>query len=149
VRLAVTALRQVRAEYNVPPGQFVDAVLLAPAQRVESFRALATIAGTLARATMRADADAPTGAAARAILRDGFELIVPLAGMIDLDKERTRLQTEAAQLHTQLTALEGRLANEKFTAKAPPQVVAAERAKADEWRARHAQLLERIGSLGA
>ncbi len=69
--------------------------------------------------------------------------------MIDLDKERTRLQTEAAQLHTQLTALEGRLANEKFTAKAPPQVVAAERAKADEWRARHAQLLERIGSLGA
>jgi valyl-tRNA synthetase len=149
VRLAVTALRQVRAEYNVPPGQFVDAVLLAPAQRVESFRALATITGTLARATMRADADAPTGAAARAILRDGFELIVPLAGMIDLDKERTRLQTEAAQLHTQLTALEGRLANEKFTAKAPPQVVAAERAKADEWRARHAQLLERIGSLGA
>jgi valyl-tRNA synthetase len=46
-------------------------------------------------------------------------------------------------------ALDGRLANEKFTAKAPPALVAAERAKAEEWRERHAQLLERIARLGA
>ena len=148
VRLAVTALRQVRAEYNVPPGQVVDAVLVAPAARVADFGTLATIAGTLGRATMHVAASAPDGAAAQALLRDGFVLIVPLAGMVDLDKERKRLETEATQLHTQLVALEGRLANEKFTAKAPPQVVAAERAKAEEWRTRHAQLLERIRTLG-
>jgi len=149
VRLAVTALRQVRADYNVPPGQFVDAVLVTPAERVAEFAPLAAIAGSMSRSHMRADGAPPAGAAAQSLLRDGFDLVVPLAGMVDLDKERRKLEAEAEQLHTQLVALDGRLANEKFTAKAPPQVVAAERAKADEWRARHAQLLDRIARLGA
>ena len=149
VRLAVTALRQVRAEYNVPPGQFVDAVLVVPAARADALGGMATIAGSLSRSHMRADISSPAGAAATVLLRDGIDLVVPLAGMIDLDKERQRLESEAAQLLTQLTALDGRLANEKFVAKAPPQVVAAERAKAEEWRTRHAQLLDRIARLGA
>ncbi len=149
VRLAVTALRQVRAEYNVPPGQFVDATLVTPDARLADFTATGAILGVLARANVTVAGGAPAGAAAQTLLRDGFELVVPLAGMVDLDKERRRLEAEAAQLHTQLIALEGRLANEKFTAKAPPQVVAAERAKADEWRARHAQLVERVARLGS
>jgi valyl-tRNA synthetase len=149
VRLAVTALRQVRAEYNVPPGQFVDAVLVVPAERAEALGGMAAIAGSLSRSHMRADTVAAGGAAATVLLRDGIDLVVPLAGMIDLVKERQRLETEAVQLLTQLTALEARLANEKFVAKAPPAVVAAERAKAEEWRARHAQLLDRIARLGA
>ncbi len=149
VRLSVTALRQIRSEYNVPPGQPVDATLVAPAERVAEFSQLASIAGTMSRSRMTLSANVPAGAAAQALLRDGFELIVPLAGMVDLDKERRRLQTEAEQLFTQLQALDGRLANEKFTAKAPPALVEAERAKAEEWRARHAQLLERITRLGS
>jgi valyl-tRNA synthetase len=149
VRLAVTALRQVRSEYNVPPGQFVDATLVAPAARVAAFEALAPVAGSLGRAHIAIAAVAPDGAAAQALLRDGFELVVPLAGMVDLDKERRRLETEAEQLHTQLVALDGRLANEKFTAKAPAHIVEAERAKAAEWRERHAQLLARIARLGS
>jgi valyl-tRNA synthetase len=149
VRLAVTALRQVRAEYNVPPGQFVDAVLVVPAERADALGGMAATAGALSRSHMRADISSPAGAAATVLLRDGIDLAVPLAGMIDLDKERQRLESEAAQLLTQLTALDGRLANEKFVAKAPPQVVAAERAKAEEWRTRHAQLLDRIARLGA
>jgi len=149
VRLAVTALRQVRADYGVPPGQFVDAVLVTPTTRVAEFAPLAAIAGSLSRSHMRADSAPPEGAAAQSLLRDGFDLVVPLAGMVDLDKERRKLEAEAEQLYTQLVALDGRLANEKFTAKAPPPVVAAERAKAEEWRARHAQLLDRIARLGA
>jgi valyl-tRNA synthetase len=149
VRAAVTALRQVRSEYNVPPGQFVDAWLIGPATAVARFDALAAIAGAMSRSAMHLVTEAPAGAAAQALLRDGFELVVPLAGMVDLDKERKRLETEATQLHTQLVALEGRLANEKFTAKAPPALVEAERAKAESWRERHAQLLDRIARLGA
>lgn len=148
VREAVTALRQVRADYNVPPGQFVDATLITPATRADAFARLAAVAGSLGRANVSTATEAPGGAVAQTLLRDGFELVVPLAGMIDLDKERARLQAEADQLHTQLVALDGRLSNEKFTAKAPAHIVAAERAKADEWRERHAQLLERMTRLG-
>ena len=149
VRAAVTSLRQVRSEYNVPPGQFVESTLVGPADRIAAFHSLAAIAGAMSRSTMTLASEAPAGAAAQALLRDGFELVVPLAGMVDLDKERARLQAEATQLHTQLVALDARLANEKFTAKAPPALVQAERAKAEEWRERHAQLLERIARLGA
>jgi len=148
VRLAVTALRQVRSEYNVPPGQPVDATLIVPIDRIRDLASLVPIAGRIARANMTLASVAPAGAAAQALLRAGYELVVPLAGMVDLDKERRRLDAEATQLHTQLVALDGRLANEKFTAKAPPALVATERAKAEEWRERHAQLRERIARLG-
>jgi valyl-tRNA synthetase len=148
VRAAVTALRQIRSEYNVPPGQLVDATLVAPASQVDAFGALGAIASVMSRSSMTVADVAPSGAAAQALLHDGFELVVPLAGMVDLDKERRRLETEATQLYTQLVALDGRLANEKFTAKAPAALVESERAKAEEWRSRHAQLLERIARLG-
>jgi valyl-tRNA synthetase len=83
------------------------------------------------------------------LLRDGVELVVPLAGMVDLEKEKQRVQVELTQLETQLTALDGRLANEKFVAKAPPALVEAERAKAEEWRARCALMRTKLGAFNA
>jgi valyl-tRNA synthetase len=83
------------------------------------------------------------------LLAGGVELVVPLAGMVDLDKEKQRLETEIAQLDKQLTALEGRLANAGFVAKAPPAVVEAERTKAAEWGARLTQLRDKLATLGA
>lgn len=148
VKETVTALRQVRSDYNVPPGPFIDASLITPTDRADAFADLAAVIGSLGRANVSIATEAPGGAVAQTLLRDGFELIVPLAGMIDLDKERARLQEEADQLHRQLVALDARLANEKFTAKAPAHIVAAERAKAEEWRERHVQLLERMNRLG-
>jgi len=91
----------------------------------------------------------PGGAAAQVLLSGGIELVVPLAGMIDLDKEKQRLETEIAQLDKQLTALQGRLSNEGFVAKAPAQVVEAERAKAADWGTRLTQLREKRTALGA
>jgi valyl-tRNA synthetase len=49
----------------------------------------------------------------------------------------------------ELNALDGRLANEKFVAKAPPALVEAERAKAEEWRARCALMRAKLGTFGA
>ena len=49
----------------------------------------------------------------------------------------------------ELTALDGRLANEKFVAKAPPALVEAERAKAEEWRARCALMRTKLGAFNA
>jgi len=87
-----------------------------------------------------ADGEAPAGAAAHAVLPHGLELVLPLAGIVDLAKESAKLQNELGGLERQLTALRGRLANEKFTSKAPAEVVDAERAKEREWSARADQL---------
>ena len=74
---------------------------------------------------------------------------LPLAGMVDVGKESARLTAEIAQLEGPLNALDGRLANEKFIAKAPPEIIAAERVKAAEWRARLVSLREKLTQLGA
>jgi valyl-tRNA synthetase len=94
-----------------------------------------------------ADGAAPAGAAAHAVLPRGLELVLPLAGVVDLEKESAKLGNELGGLEKQLNALRGRLANEKFTSKAPPEIVDAERAKEREWSARSEQLRAKLQEL--
>jgi valyl-tRNA synthetase len=90
---------------------------------------------------------APAEGAAIAVLANGLELTIPLAGVVDLAKECAKLRNELAGLEKQLNALRGRLANEKFTGKAPIEVVDAERAKEREWSARAEQLHTKVRDL--
>ena len=152
VQEAVMAIRQLRADYALPPGRAVEVVVVSPNGRAGSntARVLQEENATLrrmARATVRVSGEAPREAAAHALLGDGVELIMPLAGLIDLEKECSRLRQEKEQLGSQLEALRGRLGNERFTAKAPPHIVEAEREKEREWSQRHAQLTSKVDSL--
>ena len=61
-----------------------------------------------------------------------MEVLVPMAGLIDKDAELARLDKELDRLDKEIGRLEGKLGNEKFTAKAPAEVVAKEQAKLDE-----------------
>jgi valyl-tRNA synthetase len=144
VREAVGALRQIRAEYAVPPGSSIEAVAVG-ANGV--FAEESAVVERLTKSTLRVSATAPAGAAAHAVLTGGISLVVPLAGLVDVDKECARLTGELTSLETQLSGLEGRLSNEKFTSKAPADVVAAERAKLAEWTARRQQLRDKVRSL--
>jgi valyl-tRNA synthetase len=81
------------------------------------------------------------------ILSGGTELIVPLEGLIDVNKECARLRTELTGLEKQLGSLEARLANPGFVERAPSHVVESERTKAAEWRARRDLLRTRIEGL--
>jgi valyl-tRNA synthetase len=140
-RAAVSAIRQVRAEYNVTPGKMVEAVLIG--RDVSAARVLAEeseLIGRLARATIVTSAKAPSGAAAHALLPDGSEAVVLLAGLVDLEKECARVSSELAQLEKQLASLQQRLANDSFVSRAKPEVVEAERTKLGEWTARREQL---------
>jgi valyl-tRNA synthetase len=147
LRDIIDAMRRVRSEYGVPPNKSVDAVVVAaPASRtvLDEERALV---GRLAK-TMLTFADrAPAGAAASVILPGGTELVVPLEGLVDVQKECARLRTELAGLEKQLTALEARLENPGFVARAPSHVVDSERAKAAEWRSRRELMRSRIEGL--
>jgi len=147
-RAAVSAIRQIRAEYNVTPGKMVEAVVIgrdAPARAVLAEES--ALIGRLARAAITASDAAPTGAAAHVLLPDGSEVVVLLAGLVDLEKECARVSTELAQLEKQLGALEQRLANESFTSRAKPEVVEAERTKLGEWTSRREQLASKRRTL--
>jgi valyl-tRNA synthetase len=81
------------------------------------------------------------------VLTGGISLVVPLAGLVDVEKECTRLRGELASLEKQLASLEGRLSNEKFVSRAPAEVVQGERAKLAEWSARRQQLRDKVQTL--
>jgi len=67
-------------------------------------------------------------ASASALVK-GTEIFVPLEGLIDLDKERERIQNEIKKTEGFLKSVEGKLSNEKFVEKAPDDVVDRERQK--------------------
>lgn len=151
VREAIDAVRGLRSEYGVQPGTPIKAFASRGGASAEAFDALmasAVLLQRLARCEVSSDAP-PAGAAAHAVLASKLELSLPLAGMVDLGKERARLSGEIESLSKQLDALRGRLSNEKFTAKAPPAVVEAERAKEREWSERVAQMTQKLAELGS
>ena len=145
VREAIDAIRGLRAEYGVQPGAPIRAFVAAGAGTV-TLTENGTLVQRLARCAILVGA-APAGAAAHAVLPSGIELVLPLEGMVDVQKECARLRGELDALSKQLDALRGRLTNEKFTAKAPAAVVDAERAKEREWSARADQLRAKVGEL--
>jgi valyl-tRNA synthetase len=147
VREAIGAIRQLRADYAVPPGQPVTAHVAAPAGgALDALMGERALAARMARSDLSA-APPPAGAAAHAVLSGGIEIVLPLAGVVDVAKECARMTQELQGLERQLASLRGRLANERFTSKAPSEVVAAERAKEREWSARRDQLDAKVRTL--
>jgi valyl-tRNA synthetase len=147
VRL-VSEVRAVRSEMNVPPSVLVPLLLsgatpetLARAERwIEAIR-------RLGRATeVRAlDGEPPQGAQ---VVVDEATVLLPLADVIDLGAERTRLGKEIAKLRTDAEKTAAKLGNQDFVSRAKPEVVEENRerlATAEAEVARLQAALSRIG----
>ncbi|HEX5829389.1 MAG TPA: valine--tRNA ligase [Gemmatimonadaceae bacterium] len=148
VRAAVSAVRQVRADYNLPPSRVIEARVVPPAGARHVFDEEAALIGRLARCQLQVGGEAHGGgAAAHVLLPGGGAVEVPLAGLVDVEKECARLRGELAQLEKQLAALQGRLASETFVSRAPAAVVEAEREKARDWETRRLQLRDKVSAL--
>ncbi len=145
---AIQAIRQQRSDYAIPPAQMLTAHLSGPAALTAFVREERLLFSRLARCEI-AEGAAPAGAAAHSVLPSGLQLVLPLLGVVDLEKEVAKIKNELNGLEKQLGALRGRLSNEKFTAKAPPEIVEAERDKEREWAARAELLQAKVKELGA
>jgi valyl-tRNA synthetase len=149
VRATVSALRQVRSDYAVPPGKTVDALIVAAGTEARAVLTHeASLVGRLTRSAVAMADTSPGGAVATVLLAGGAEVVVPLAGIVDLAKEREKLSKELTELEKQLGALRGRLSNEGFVSRAPAHVVDAERQKEAEWGRRRDQLATTLAQMG-
>lgn len=139
----IVAVRNVRAEMNIAPGKQIEVLLTkgqpADAERLEQNRPFLTKLAKLESAVWLDNPDdAPLSATQ---LVGDMEVLVPMAGLIDKDAELARLQKEVDKHDKQISAVEKKLGNEGFTAKAPEAVVEKERGKLADARAAR-QLLE-------
>ena len=146
VREAVSAVRQIRSDYAIPPGKSMDVIVQSRANGA-LFIEHAPLIGRLSRSAVKVDGQSAGAGAAHSVLADGSEVIVPLGGLVDLTKECGKLRSELEQLEVQLESLSKRLRNEGFTSRAPANVVAAERTKEEEWIKRREQLAEKVKAL--
>ena len=151
VQELVGAVRAIRAEYGVQPGQAVRAVVTADgAARAALERERATVArlGRVSDLTFGEPAERVGG---HAVLSDGTAVFVPLGDAIDVDRECARLGAEVDRLLRVVEGQEKKLSNEQFVSRAPADVVERERQKLVSWREQHGVLVgkrERLGCNG-
>ncbi len=148
VRL-ISMVRTVRSEMNVPASAQIALLLkdATPAAlgHVATHRDLIL---RLARLSELGPLDGPVPAgAAQAVIEDAV-LVLPLAGVVDLDQERARLAKEMAKADDEIARIDRRLGNADFLAKAPEEVVAENRDRRADHVALRDKLAEALARLG-
>ncbi|MCE5285391.1 MAG: valine--tRNA ligase, partial [Pelosinus sp.] len=146
----IKAIRNMRAEVNVPPGKKCDVILHLQSKAGENlFSANIQYIKTLAAAEtveiFAAGAKKPDNA--MTAVASGVEIYLPLKGLIDIEKETARLNKEIVSLDKELARLAGKLSNQGFVAKAPAEVIAKERAKEKEYQEKQTAIKERLAYL--
>jgi valyl-tRNA synthetase len=143
----VTAIRSVRSEMNIPPATLIPLVLSgASAETRERARRWNDVVKRLARlADISVAEQAPEGAVQ--LLVRGEVAALPLKGVIDLSAERARLDKEIVKADADIKRVDAKLANEKFVANAPEDVVEEEKEKREAAVERKAKLQEALERL--
>ena len=126
----VSGIRNARNEMGVEAVRWVEAIIVAgdKAATIEQERASIS---RLARVSpesleiVEALAEKPEGATG--LVAGTVEVYLPLAGMVDVAKERARLTAELERAEADITRREAKLANESFTSRAPAKIVQGER----------------------
>jgi len=146
----IRVIRNARSENDVEPGRKIAAIVCGGEQLAFLQGQKATLS-LLARIdpqklTLQAQVATPSDKALTLVVA-GYTCYLPLADLVDLDKERQRLQKEIDQVTAEIARSEKLLANQGFVAKAPEAVVAKERQKLEASQARRQQLVERLAEL--
>ena len=125
---AVKAVRNRRAEMNVPPSK--KATVFIKSEKHDAFNE--TTSGFFTRLASASDVvyiDEYKGEDAVSIITDDCAIYIPLSEVVDFEKEKARLEGELVKTQGEIDRLEKKLSNEGFVAKAPAAVVDGERAK--------------------
>lgn len=128
----VTEIRSVRSDMNVPASAKIRMMVKdAGAATASRLAAYDEIIRRMARIeTIEMTKEAPKGSI-QTIL-DEATIVLPIAEIIDLDKERDRLKKEIDKLSANITRIDLKLSDEKFVNNAPAEIIAEQKARREE-----------------
>jgi valyl-tRNA synthetase len=143
----VAAIRSVRAEMNIAPAKLTPLVLSGTsAETKERVPRWSDVIKRMARLSDISFAErAPEGSVQ--LLVRGEVAALPLKGVIDFSVEKARLDKELAKAEADIKRVDAKLANDKFVANAPEEVVEEEKEKREAAVARKSKLLEALERL--
>jgi len=145
----IIGIRNIRGEMNISPAKNINVLLTRGDDEDKQFLTANTqYLVKLAKLESVAWLDDPDSAppASMQVVGD-MEVLVPLAGLIDVDAELGRLDKEQEKLGKEIARLNGKLGNARFVENAPADVVAGEREKLSNAENTLAQLTEQINKL--
>lgn len=143
----IKALREVKVETGCAPSKKVNVYLLTDAKRLVSANAdcIAKLGGAASVKCISAKEEAEEKSVAK--VTGVGTLYVPLGELVDADKERERLNNELERIMGEIRRADGKLNNQGFIAKAPKQLVEAERAKLNTFVEMREKILEQLKNL--
>jgi len=147
---ATRCVRTKRAELNVPASKKAKLIVATGEQAAftQGVKLLERLAFA-SQVTVTAPEEAPEGEKGLLdVVTHAARIFMPLAELVDMDKERRRLEKEIAARQLELSGLEARLSNPGFLSKAPAQVVQGQRERAQTLRSLLEKLRESAASLG-
>ena len=145
---AIKAVRARRAEMNVPPSRKSHLIIVTDKAKAfadgEKFICkLAYASGIEVSAELPESTDGMVS-----VITDNARMFMPMAELVDLEKERARMEKELANARKQLDGQIAKLANENFVSRAPEKVVNVEREKKAKLEALIENLEESLKNLG-
>jgi valyl-tRNA synthetase len=123
----IRAIRNVRAEMDVPPKQKIELLVKVEADAKETFEQNQTMLcrlGGIEQLLIDTDVERPDKAMTAIV--EKAELFFPLAGLVDVEQTRKKLQAEYKKLQKEVERVEKKLSNPGFVAKAPAEVIEQE-----------------------
>jgi len=152
------SIRNARAEYNVEQGKKIGATIVASGELKEAIEAEVKSLIVLAKldpeqvAVVATNSDEAKAAAAadsvQLVIQDGVEAYLPLSELIDVEKEKQRLQKQSEKLAKEIEKLSGRLQSKGFVDKAPAAVVDKAKAELAELEDQASKIRASLEALG-
>ncbi|MGF1721470.1 valine--tRNA ligase [Vibrio kyushuensis] len=151
VKTFITAIRNLRAEYDIAPSKGLEVMIKVAdeqdAARIEANKIVLNSLAKLDDIKVLADGEVTPACATKLVGKS--ELMIPMAGLIDKDAELARLDKEVAKTQGEVKRIEGKLSNEGFVAKAPEVVIAKEREKLESYKETLVKLEEQKATIAA
>ncbi len=146
----VLGVRQIRSGYDIKPGKPLNVLLTNGSEtdkaRLQRNEAMLNKLARLESITWLEADSAPESATA---LVGEMQILIPMAGLIDVQAERQRLNKEIESNRGFISKLEAKLSNDNFVSRAPEQVVAHERQKLEEAQHKLKSLTEQLEKLSS
>ena len=142
----IRAVRAMRASYNIATNSPLDIYIAPTTTEAAEFltRDSAALKSLLSASTLtvkeNCKPEGPCGTAVSTIAT----AYIPLAGVIDLDAEVKRLEKQEAEITKYLESIRKKLSNQNFVARAPKEIVDAEKAKIAEFEEKLARVREQM-----